>query len=134
MKVSLGYLNWFLRYSTFCGWRSFIFSQNQPSLGQSDPKKAGFGKNWNPLKQEMLNISRTNWYISMKLSVDLHYNMIVKWWWLYGRGINSMVATPTLPRAVLLSNTLQKSRQKIKIFQKFFLHVFIWCQKLQKDI
>ena len=82
----------------------------------------------------MLNILRTNEDILMKLSVDLSNDVIVKFWWLHGRGTKSMVATPTLPRAIPLSNTLLKPQQKIKIFQKFFLHVFTWSQKLQKDI
>ena len=86
------------------------------------------------LKHTMLNILKTNEDILMKLSVDLSYDVIVKFSWLHGRGTKSMVATPTLLRAMPLSNTLLKPQQKIKIFQKFFLHVFTWSQKLQKDI
>ena len=86
------------------------------------------------LKHKMLNILRTNEDILMKLSVDLSNDVIVKYYWLHGRGTKSMVATPTLLREVPLSNTLLKPQQKIKIFQKFFLHVFTWSQKLQKDI
>ena len=82
----------------------------------------------------MLNISRTNEDILMKLSVDLPHDVIVQWWWVHGYGTICMVAMPTLPKAGLLLNMLQKSWQKIKIFQKFFLHVFMWCQKLLSAI
>ena len=70
----------------------------------------------------------------MKLSVHFSCDVVVKWSWLHGRGTKIMVAAPSFPKVVVLSNTLQKPRQKIKIFQKFFLQVFIWCKKLQKHI
>ena len=70
----------------------------------------------------------------MKLSVHFSCDVVVKWWGLHGGGTKIMVAMPSFPKVVVLSNTLQKTRQKIKIFQKFFLQVFIWCKKLQKDI
>ena len=60
--------------------------------------------------------------------------VMIIWRWFEGRGIISMVATPTLLRAVPLLNTSKETEQKIKIFQNFFLHVFKWSQKLQKDI
>ena len=63
---------------------------------------------------------RTNRDIFMKLSADLLYDVIVKWWWLYGHCTNSRIATPTLPRTVLLSNTLQEPQQKIKFFKNSF--------------
>ena len=70
----------------------------------------------------------------MKLSADFSYDVIVKCWWLHGRGTNIMVATPSFLRNLLLSNKLKEPGQTIKIFQKFFLHVFISCKKLQKDV
>ena len=63
----------------FCVSKGFIFSQNQPSLGHFDPKKAGFCFKKRHLKNKTLNILRTNEDILMKLSVNLSYVMVVNW-------------------------------------------------------
>ena len=60
LKVSLKYLYWFQRYSTFCVSKGFIFSQNQPSLGHFDPKKAGFCFKKRHLKNKTLNMYLEN--------------------------------------------------------------------------
>ena len=133
-KVSSRYLYWFPRYTTFSVFMGVNFSKNWPSLVQSGPMMAYFHQIRNPMKCKTLNISRTNEGILMKLSVDLPHDIVVKWWWVHGCGTICIVATPTLPRAVLLSNTIQKPWQKIKIFQKFFLHAIMGSQKLQKHI
>ena len=133
-KVLSRYLSWFSGYSMFSVFMGVNFSKNWPSLVQSGPMMAYFHQIRNPMKCKMLNISRTNEGILMKLSVDLPHDVVVKWWWMHGRGTICIVATPTLPRAVLLSNTIQKPWQKIKIFQKFFFHAIMGSQKLQKHI
>ena len=106
LKVSLKYLYWFQRYSTFRVSKGFIFSQNQPSLGHFDTKKSGFWFEKRHLKNKTLNILRTKKDILMKLLVNLSYGMDVNWCQFNGCGIISMVATSTIPRAVLLSNML----------------------------
>ena len=89
---------------------------------------------WKHAKRIFFHNSETNEDSTMKLCVDLAHDVSIKWVRLHGHGIISMVATPNLPRAVSLSNKIQKNQQKIKIFKKFFLHYFKWRQKLQKDV
>ena len=135
LKISAWKLYWFPKYLTFCALETSWKSENRPLFAHSVPMMSGlFLLKNRQLKCGILKILKINKDIMMKLSVDLIFDVIMKWWWLHGLGTKIMVATSSFPKAVLLSNTLQKPQQKIKIFQKFFLHVFKWSQKLQKAI
>ena len=125
LKGSSKHLHCFIKYSTFRVFKTSWKSENHPSLAHFVPMIAYFCFKNRNLKHKMLNTSRSNEDILMKLSVDLSNDVIIKFWWLHGHGTKSMVATPTLLRAMPLSNKLQKLREKIKKIQKFFLHVLI---------